>query len=225
MARDRPKWFLWHFFDRLHLDYYGLVGLFCFVFERARAPRRLSLVKGTLWGNCKFLLEHCKGTKAMVRGHGGKKCLCCLHEVSGLVGGGGVYPLRTEVFGDLGVLTERGRLRWSFVYKTQQRPKWDSKIQRIWKTQRSSRFAWWANLCGWVKRVGWMVARINSAKYFPEWKLESVLSARERFLHCTLQYSWWATVSVREVKLKHCILGDSLCTLYGLCTLCVTCML
>ena len=25
-----------------------------------------SLVKGTLWGNCKFLLEHFKGTKAMI---------------------------------------------------------------------------------------------------------------------------------------------------------------
>ena len=26
-----------------------------------------SLVKGTLWGNCTFLLEHFKGTKAMIR--------------------------------------------------------------------------------------------------------------------------------------------------------------
>ena len=26
------------------------------------------LVKGTLWGNCKFLLEHFQGTKAMIRG-------------------------------------------------------------------------------------------------------------------------------------------------------------
>ena len=32
-----------------------------------------SLVKGTLWGNCKFLLEHFKGTKAMTRGHGGNR--------------------------------------------------------------------------------------------------------------------------------------------------------
>ena len=29
-----------------------------------------SLVKGTLWGNCQFLLEPFKGTKAMTRGHG-----------------------------------------------------------------------------------------------------------------------------------------------------------
>ena len=30
-----------------------------------------SLVKVTLWGNCRLLLEHFKGTKAMARGHGG----------------------------------------------------------------------------------------------------------------------------------------------------------
>ena len=41
------------------------------------------LVKGTLWGNCKFLLEHFKGTKAMTRGHRGNR-LRCLREVSGL---------------------------------------------------------------------------------------------------------------------------------------------
>ena len=42
-----------------------------------------SLAKGTLWGNCKFLLEHFKGTKAMARGNGGNR-LRCLREVSGL---------------------------------------------------------------------------------------------------------------------------------------------
>ena len=42
-----------------------------------------SLVKGTLWGNRKYLLEHFKGTKAMTRGHGGNR-LCCLCVVSGL---------------------------------------------------------------------------------------------------------------------------------------------
>ena len=53
----------------------------CYVFERARAPRHFLLVlKGTLWGNCKFLLDHFKGTKAMTRGHGGNR----LREVSGL---------------------------------------------------------------------------------------------------------------------------------------------
>ena len=42
------------------------------------------LVKGTLWWNCKFVLEHFKGTKAMTRGHGGNR-LRCLREVSGLI--------------------------------------------------------------------------------------------------------------------------------------------
>ena len=43
-----------------------------------------SLIKGTLWGICKFLLGHFKGTtKAMISGHGGHR-LYCLHEVSGL---------------------------------------------------------------------------------------------------------------------------------------------
>ena len=41
------------------------------------------LVKGTLWWNCKIVLEHFKGIKAMTRGHGGNR-LCCLREVSGL---------------------------------------------------------------------------------------------------------------------------------------------
>ena len=54
-----------------------------FTFERARAPGHFLLVKGTLWGNCKFLLEHFKRTKALTRGHGGNN-LCCLHLVSGL---------------------------------------------------------------------------------------------------------------------------------------------
>ena len=46
-----------------------------------------SLAKGTLGGNCKFLLEHFKGTKAMARGNGGNggNCLRCLREVSGLL--------------------------------------------------------------------------------------------------------------------------------------------
>ena len=48
-----------------------------------------SLVKGTLWGNCKFLLKHFKST----RGHGGN-CLRCLREVSGLPWGftANIYP-------------------------------------------------------------------------------------------------------------------------------------
>ena len=41
-----------------------------------------SLVKGTLWGNCKFLFEHFKGTKAITMGHDG---LYCLQEVSCLI--------------------------------------------------------------------------------------------------------------------------------------------
>ena len=41
-----------------------------------------SFVKGTLWGNCKFLLENFNGTKAMSMGHGGNHHLC-LNEVSG----------------------------------------------------------------------------------------------------------------------------------------------
>ena len=32
-----------------------------------------SLAKGTLWGNCKLLLEHFKGTKAMTRGNWGNQ--------------------------------------------------------------------------------------------------------------------------------------------------------
>ena len=42
-----------------------------------------SSVKGTLWGNFKFLLELFKGTRAMTRGHGGNH-LRCLREVLGL---------------------------------------------------------------------------------------------------------------------------------------------
>ena len=42
-----------------------------------------ALINGTLWGNCKFLLEHFKGTKSMSMGHGANH-LRCLHEVSGL---------------------------------------------------------------------------------------------------------------------------------------------
>ena len=41
------------------------------------------MVKGNLWGNCKFLLEQFKGSNAMARGHGGNR-LQCLHEVSDL---------------------------------------------------------------------------------------------------------------------------------------------
>ena len=42
-----------------------------------------SLVKGTLAGDCKFLLEYFKGAKAMTSGHGGNR-LRCLREVLGL---------------------------------------------------------------------------------------------------------------------------------------------
>ena len=36
------------------------------IYERARAPRHFLLKKkGTLWVNCKFLLKHFKGTKAI----------------------------------------------------------------------------------------------------------------------------------------------------------------
>ena len=42
------------------------------------------LVKGTLRLNCKFVLEHFKGIKALTRGHRGYR-LCCLREVSGLI--------------------------------------------------------------------------------------------------------------------------------------------
>ena len=55
----------------------------------------VSLVKGTLWGNCKFLLEYFKGTKAMTKGHGGNR-LCCLREVSGLP-----WSLKTNFFNKL----------------------------------------------------------------------------------------------------------------------------
>ena len=43
-----------------------------------------SSVKGTLWGNCKCLLKHFKGTKAITRGHGGNRRRCLL-KVSGLL--------------------------------------------------------------------------------------------------------------------------------------------
>ena len=54
----------------------------CFVFEGARAlsPCRAPVI---LLGNCMFLLENFKGTKAITRGQGGNR-LCCLREVSGL---------------------------------------------------------------------------------------------------------------------------------------------
>ena len=55
----------------------------CFGFERARHQGIFFLVKGTLWWNCKFVLEHFQGTKALTRGHRGNR-LCCLREVSGL---------------------------------------------------------------------------------------------------------------------------------------------
>ena len=42
-----------------------------------------SQVKGTLWGNCKLLLEHFKGIKAITKGHGGNR-LCYLHELLSL---------------------------------------------------------------------------------------------------------------------------------------------
>ena len=56
----------------------------CFVFERARAPRHVLLGKGQpISGNCKFLPEHFKGTKAMARGHEGN-LLRYLCEKSGV---------------------------------------------------------------------------------------------------------------------------------------------
>ena len=40
----------------------------CFVYERARAPRHFLLGnQGTQWGNCEFLLEPFKSTKAIAR--------------------------------------------------------------------------------------------------------------------------------------------------------------
>ena len=50
-------------------------------FWKGKAPRHFSLVKGTQWGNCKFILENLsKGSKAMTRGHGDNR-LRCLSEV------------------------------------------------------------------------------------------------------------------------------------------------
>ena len=51
-----------------------------FVFVKGQGHQCIfSLVKGTLWGNCKFLREHFKGTK----GDGGNP-IGCLREVSDL---------------------------------------------------------------------------------------------------------------------------------------------
>ena len=56
----------------------------CLVFFTVQGHQGIfSLVKDTLWENCKFELEQFKGIKAMTRGHGGKR-LRCLREVSGL---------------------------------------------------------------------------------------------------------------------------------------------
>ena len=47
--------------------------LVCFVNEGHQGI--FSMLKATLWGHCKFLLECFKGTKAMTRGHGGNRLL------------------------------------------------------------------------------------------------------------------------------------------------------
>ena len=56
-----------------------------FVFERGKGTKAFSpwWRAPYRWGNCKFLLEHFKGTKTLTRGHGGNR-LCCLREESGL---------------------------------------------------------------------------------------------------------------------------------------------
>ena len=54
-------------------------------FWRGKGTKAFSLwQRAPLWGNCKLLLDHFKGTKAMAGGNGGNR-LHCLREVSGLV--------------------------------------------------------------------------------------------------------------------------------------------
>ena len=94
-SRQSPSWkaftfecshiILWDHktsFEKLLVCYQsGPAEMVCFVFK---APRHFLFGMGVLWGNCKFLLEHFKGTMATTRGNGGNPfhCLC---EVSDLV--------------------------------------------------------------------------------------------------------------------------------------------
>ena len=44
----------------------SLTGLYALFLKGQGHQGIFSLVKGTLWGNCKFLLEHFKGTKVLI---------------------------------------------------------------------------------------------------------------------------------------------------------------
>ena len=48
--------------------FYRLTGLYASFLKRQGHQSIFSLVKRTLWGNCKSVLDHFKGTKAMTRG-------------------------------------------------------------------------------------------------------------------------------------------------------------
>ena len=48
--------------------FYRLTGLYASILKRQGHQSISSLVKGTLWGNCKSVLDHFNCTKAMTRG-------------------------------------------------------------------------------------------------------------------------------------------------------------
>ena len=50
---------------RTHLRKVQVSGLYAWFLKGQGHQGIFSLAKGTLWGNCKFLLEHLKGTKAI----------------------------------------------------------------------------------------------------------------------------------------------------------------
>ena len=61
----------------------SIPGLYALFLKGQGHQGIFSLAKGTLWGNCEFLLEHFKVTKAMARGNGGNH-VHCIREISGL---------------------------------------------------------------------------------------------------------------------------------------------
>ena len=69
---------------KFHYLWNASAGLYASYLKVQGQQGILSLVKGTLWGNCRFLLWHFKGTKAMTRGHWGNRLswvkyqACCI---------------------------------------------------------------------------------------------------------------------------------------------------
>ena len=61
---------LWKFYPTENKHIMNITNMpVCFVFTKARAARHFLLGKGMLWENCQLLLDHFKGTKAiMTRG-------------------------------------------------------------------------------------------------------------------------------------------------------------